>query len=237
MVEIENHSKIRILVVDDKPDTLEFLSNNLKNGNFEVYTACSGKMGIKKALEIMPHLIILDIMMSNIDGIDVCRYLRRYPNFDNVIIVFLSAINEDDTIIAGFNAGGDDYIVKPIKPKVLVSKVKALLRRSPFIREDYVDEIRFKNIIISKETYTVQYEDKLIALPRKEFELLYLLASKPNRVFKRNAIYDAIWGGDVIVGTRTIDVHIRRLRLHTGIDNIKTIKGVGYKFEERNECI
>ena len=227
----EESNNIRILLVDDEPDILEFASYNLKKEGFTVYTAIDGATGIEQALKIKPHLILLDVMMPGMDGIKVCEHLRSCPDFEDVIIAFLSARAEDYSQIAGFDAGGDDYIAKPIQPKVLVSKVKSLLRRSQILQEN-ATEIHRKNIIINKERYTVQYKDEIIILPRKEFELLFLLTSKPNKVFRREEIYDTIWGDKVIVGDRTIDVHIRRLRERTGIDSIKTVKGVGYKYEE-----
>ena len=227
----EEYKNIRILLVDDEPDILEFASYNLKKEGFEVYTATDGATGINQALKIKPHLILLDVMMPGMDGIKVCEHLRSRPDFEDVVIAFLSARAEDYSQIAGFDAGGDDYIAKPIQPKVLVSKVKSLLRRFHVLQE-YIGEIHRKDIIINRERYTVQRQDETIILARKEFELLYLLASKPNRVFRREEIYDAIWGDKVIVGDRTIDVHIRRLRSRTGIDNIKTVPGVGYKYEE-----
>ncbi|MDR0606164.1 MAG: response regulator transcription factor [Bacteroidales bacterium] len=232
MTETEENNRIRILVADNEPNTRGSISYNLKKRGHEVYTASTGRIAIKKAFELMPHLIILEVMLPDTDGIEVCKYLRSYPNFEHLIIAFLSDNNEDDTQIAAFKAGGDDYIIKPIQQKVLAAKVRSLLRRSPFAIDGYAGEIRRKNILISKETYTLQYKDKSIELPRKEFELLYLLASRPHKVFTRQDIYDRIWGDNIIVGTRTIDVHIRRLRLRTGLENIKTVKGIGYKFEE-----
>ena len=227
----EENKNIRILLVDDEPDILEFASYNLKKEGFLVYTATDGKAGIEQALSVKPHLILLDVMMPGTDGIKVCEYLRSCSGFEDVIIAFLSARAEDYSQIAGFDAGGDDYIAKPIQPKVLVSKVKSLLRRFHVLQE-HAGEIQRKDIIINKECYTVQYHGETIILPRKEFELLCLLASKPNRVFRREEIYDTLWGDKVIVGDRTMDVHIRRLRARTGIENIKTVAGVGYKYEE-----
>ncbi len=196
----------------------------------DLLTAIDGKTAIEQVLRIKPHLILLEVMLSDMGGIEVCRQLRLLPDFKNVIISFLSARSEDYLQIAGLD-GADDYISKPIKPEMLVAKVKSLLRRLPSAF-DNSGEIKQKDILINKESYTVQSHGKTIILQRKEFELLYLLASKPNKVFRRNEIYDAIWGNKVIVGYRTIDVHIRRLRERTGLDNIKTVKGVGYKYEE-----
>ena len=227
----ENSRNIRVLLVDDEPDILDFISYNLEKEGFEVRTAMDGKMAIEQAMKFKPHLILLDVMMPGMNGIEVCEQLRLLPDFKDVIISFLSARSEDYSQIAGFDAGGDDYISKPIQPKMLVSKVKSLLRRLQPLSNDS-GEIQLKDIVINKESYTVQCQGKTVILPRKEFELLCLLASKPGKVFRRNEIYDTIWGDDVIVGNRTIDVHIRRLRERTGIDNIKTIKGVGYKYEE-----
>jgi two-component system alkaline phosphatase synthesis response regulator PhoP len=227
----KNNKKIRILLVDDEPDILEFISYNLKKEGYTLFTASDGDMAIEQAFKVKPHLILLDVMMPKQSGIEVCKYLRMYSDFKDVIIAFLSARNEDYSQIEGLNAGGDDYIAKPIRPKVLLSKIESLLRRSQFIEES-TNEIRRKDVTINKETYTVEYGDKTITLPRKEFELLYLLASKPRRVFRREEIYNAIWEDGVIVGVRTIDVHMRRLRAHTGITNIKTIKGIGYKYED-----
>ena len=227
----EQTKNIRILLVDDKTDLLNSISYNLQKEGFEVYTAIDGKTAIEQALRIKPHLILLEVMLSDMGGIEVCRQLRLLPDFKNVIISFLSARSEDYLQIAGLDAGADDYISKPIKPEMLVAKVKSLLRRLPSAF-DNSGEIKQKDILINKESYTVQSHGKTIILQRKEFELLYLLASKPNKVFRRNEIYDAIWGNKVIVGYRTIDVHIRRLRERTGLDNIKTVKGVGYKYEE-----
>jgi two-component system alkaline phosphatase synthesis response regulator PhoP len=232
MKETKGNTKIRILVVDEEPDILESISCNLKKEGYEVHTASTGKTAIRKAFEIMPHLIILEVILPDNDGMEVCKYLRSYPNFKDVIITFLSDHNEEYFQIAGFNSGGDDYIAKSISPEVLISKIRSLLRRSPHTVNNYADEIRHKNVIISKETYTIRHKDKLIPLPRKEFELIYLLASRPHKVFTRAEIYNIIWGDGIIVGARTIDVHIRRLRLRTGLNNIKTVKGVGYKYEE-----
>jgi two-component system alkaline phosphatase synthesis response regulator PhoP len=228
----EENKRIRILLVDKDRDMLELMSNTLMKENYNVYTASDGRAAIQQAFKLIPHLMILDIKTPSTGGIIVCEYLRASPTFKEVIIAFLSDQNDDHTQIAGLDAGGDDYIVKPIQSDVLVSKVRSLLRRSHLVTNIDPDEIRRKKIIISKANYTVQCGNKLIVLPRKEFELLYMLASNPNKVFRREEIYEAIWGNGIIVGVRTIDVHVRKLRTYIGWSKIRTIKGVGYKFEE-----
>lgn len=219
----------KILLVDDEPDILEILSYPLKNEGFQVYTASNGLEAIKLAKDIQPHLIILDVMMPEMDGIEACEIIRKDKKISNTLITFLSARGEDYSKIAGFNAGADDYITKPIKPKVLVSKVKSLLRR---ISEKKSDLIETKNLIIDRSGYKVIANNKDIFLPRKEFELLFLLASEPGKVFKRNLILDSVWGKDVVVGDRTIDVHMRKLREKIGNHYFKTVKGVGYKLDD-----
>ncbi len=222
---------IRILLVDDEPDILEIVSYNLSSEGYEVFTAKNGIEGVAKAKKKKPHLIILDVMMPEMDGIEACETLRNTPGLENTIITFLTARGEDYSQMAGFEAGADDYITKPIKPKVLVSKVKALLRR--FKDEEVVeldDIVKVGNITINREEYKIINNGEEIVLPRKEFELLALLTSKPNKVFKREVILDKVWGNEVVVGGRTIDVHIRKLREKIGDDNFKTVKGVGYKF-------
>jgi len=216
----------KILLVDDEPDILEILSYPLKNEGFQVHTANNGLEAIKIAKNIQPHLIVLDVMMPEMDGIEACEIIRKDPTISNTLITFLSARGEDYSKIAGFNAGADDYITKPIKPKVLVSKVKSLLRRISLKKSDLIET---KNLIIDRSGYKVIENNKDIFLPRKEFELLFLLASEPGKVFKRNLILDTIWGKDVIVGDRTIDVHMRKLREKIGDHYFKTVKGVGYK--------
>ena len=221
---------IKILLVDDEPDILEILKYNLSSQGYQVYTAKNGIEGVEKAKKKMPHLIILDVMMPEMDGIEACEIIRNTKGLENTIITFLTARGEDYSQVAGFDAGADDYITKPIKPKVLVSKIKALLRR---LKEDsnQVDEVlKVGNIIINREEYKVVNNGDEIVLPRKEFELLALLASKPDKVFKREVILDKVWGQEVVVGGRTIDVHIRKLREKIGDDHFKTVKGVGYKF-------
>ncbi len=221
---------IRILLVDDEPDILEIVSYNLSNEGYKVFTAKNGVEGVSKAKKKSPHLIILDVMMPEMDGIEACEIIRKTPGLEHTIITFLTARGEDYSQVAGFDAGADDFITKPIKPKVLVSKVKALLRR---LREDHqeVDDIvSVGNIIINREEYKIVNNGQEIILPRKEFELLALLASKPSKVFKREVILDKVWGNEVVVGGRTIDVHIRKLREKIGDLHFKTVKGVGYKF-------
>ena len=219
--------KFKILLVDDEPDIVEIISYSLKNANYDVYSASNGLEAIKLAKSIKPDLIILDVMMPEMDGIEACEIIRKDQVVGKTLITFLSARGEDYSQIAALNAGADDYITKPIKPKVLLSKVKSLLRR---ISNDQNEIIEFKNLTIDKTGYRVFVEKNEISLPRKEFELLFLLASKPDKVFKRDFILESIWGKDVIVGDRTIDVHIRKLRQKIGSSYLKTIKGVGYKF-------
>ena len=216
----------KILLVDDEPDILEILSYPLKNEGFQVHTANNGLEAIKLAKDIQPHLIVLDVMMPEMDGIEACEIIRKDPKISNTLITFLSARGEDYSKIAGLNAGADDYITKPIKPKVLVSKVKSLLRRISLKKSDLIET---RNLIIDRSGYKVIINNKDIFLPRKEFELLFLLASEPGKVFKRNLIMDSVWGKDVVVGDRTIDVHMRKLREKIGDHYFKTVKGVGYK--------
>lgn len=220
----------KILLVDDEPDVLEFLSYNLKKEGYQVFVGTNGKEAIEMADQIKPHLIILDVMMPEADGIEACTEIRKLPAMANTIIIFLTARGEDYSQIAGFDAGADDYVNKPIKPKVLVSRVKALLRR---YRDEGNNENRMEisGITIDKEKYIIEQNGVTISLPKKEFELLSLLTSKPDKVFTRDEIFEKVWGSDVIVGDRTIDVHIRKIREKLNITNIKTVKGVGYKFE------
>lgn len=218
-----------ILIVDDEPDILEILSYNLKNEGYQVITAENGVKALKKAKKHIPQLIILDVMMPEMDGIEACEQIRKVESLNDTIITFLTARSEDYSQIAGFEAGADDYITKPIKPKVLLSKVKSLLRR---LKEEAIQEKTYTvgNISIDRREYKVMVNDVVLSFPRKEFELLSLLTSEPNRVFKREEILDTVWGSDVVVGGRTIDVHIRKLREKLGDDLFKTVKGVGYKF-------
>ncbi len=224
-----NNSDIKILLVDDEPDILEIVGYNLKNEGYLVYTASNGVDALKSAKKITPNLILLDIMMPEMDGIEACEKIRAIKSLENTLIAFLTARNEDYSQVAGFEAGADDYITKPIKPKVLVSKVKSLLRRLK--AENQADStVVVGDITINRDEYVVFKGDKKIFLPRKEFELFSLLTSKPGKVFKRETILDSVWGNEVVVGGRTIDVHIRKLREKIGDDYFKTVKGVGYKF-------
>jgi two-component system alkaline phosphatase synthesis response regulator PhoP len=226
--------KHKVLIVDDEADILEFLSFALIKDGFDVQTVSSGTKAISLAKEYKPDLIILDVMMPGIDGIETCTELRKINELKNTMIVFLTARNEDYSQIAGFDAGADDYVAKPIKPKVLSMRIKALLRRKPNSSDELsAENILVRNdIVIDKNRYIVVVNENEITLSKKEFELLYFLASKPNKVFSREEIYSAVWEDGVIVGERTIDVHIRKLRDKLKIDNIKTYKGVGYKYEE-----
>lgn len=221
----------KILLVDDEQDILEFLSYNLKKEGYDVHTANNGKEAIKVAQKIHPDLIILDVMMPDADGIETCRELRAIPELKNVMIAFLTARNEDYSQIAGFEVGADDYINKPIKPRVLISRIAALLRRGKVTEQASDEKIDIGGIKIDHERYIVTKDGREITLPKKEFELLTLFASKPGKVFTREVILEKVWGGDVVVGDRTIDVHVRKLREKLGEDFIKTIKGIGYKFE------
>jgi len=220
---------IKILLVDDEPDILEIVGYNLSSEGYEIFTAKNGLKAVKLAKKVKPHLIIMDVMMPEMDGIEACELLRKEPDLKETIITFLTARGEDYSQVAGFDAGADDYITKPIKPKVLISKVKSLLRR---FKEDAPAEaiVKIGNLVINREEYKIVLNDEELILPRKEFELLSLLASKPGKVFKREDILDKVWGNEVVVGGRTIDVHIRKLREKIGDDSFKTVKGVGYKF-------
>ncbi len=223
-------SDIKILCVDDEPDILEILKYNLSNEGYNVSTAADGKSAIEMAYNIRPNLIIMDVMMPNMDGIEACEKLRSDEKFNDTIIMFLTARGEDYSHVAAYDAGADDYVTKPVKPKVLVSKVKGLLRRLKKVIDKDINEIVFDDIKIDREKYKVYISDNVLNLPRKEFELLYLLASKPDKVYKREKIMETVWGSEVVVGDRTIDVHIRKLREKVGDKYFKTIKGVGYKF-------
>jgi len=230
-------SQEKILIVDDDDDILEFVSYNLKAAGFIVESLKNPDKVIQKAISFQPHLIILDVMMPNIDGIELCEQIRLTPSIKNVLITFLSARSEDFSLLAGYDAGADDYITKPIKPKILISKIKALLKRQAAILDQSNVSVdsnvkSVNNIYIDKDRYVVTKDQTEFILPKKEFELLFLLASQPDKVFLRDEIYTQVWGDNSFVGDRTIDVHIRKLRKKFGDDVIRTIKGVGYKFTE-----
>ncbi len=218
-----------ILIVDDEEDILEFLEYNLKKEGFQVHVASSGKAATKIACQVQPDLILLDVMMPELDGIETCKELREIPELKNTLIAFLTARNEDYSQIAGFDAGADDYVSKPIKPRVLISRINALLRRNNPLNTPVIEtEAGLK---IDRSKYVIEIGENEISLPKKEFELIALLASKPGHVFTRETILNTVWGNDVVVGDRTIDVHIRKLREKIGDKLIKTIKGVGYKYQ------
>jgi len=224
---------IKILLVDDDPDVIEIIRFNLDQEGYLISTASDGERAIEEADREVPHLIIMDVMMPNMDGIEACGLLRKDPRFKETIIMFLTARGEDYSHVAAFDAGADDYVTKPVKPKILVSKVKALLRR---LREEdkNQEKLQLGKLIIDREEYQVTFDGKVFSLPRKEFELLFLLASKPEKVIKREKIMEIVWGSEVVVGDRTIDVHIRKLREKIGDKYFKTVKGVGYKFVPLN---
>ncbi len=220
---------VTILVIDDEEDIRELLCYNLKKEGYDVYSAENGEKGLASMLANKPDLIILDVMMPGMDGIEVCEAIRRTDGFQKTLICFLTARNEDYSQIAGLDAGADDYVAKPVKPKVLVSRINALLRRKGMIS---LESGHAKDLVINREKYVVEKNGAVIHLPRKEFELLALLASKPDYVFERDTILDKVWGSDIVVGDRTIDVHVRKLREKIGEHYIKTVKGIGYKFVE-----
>ncbi len=223
----------RILLVDDEPDILEFVGYNLKKEGFEVQTAGNGNDAIEAARNFKPDLILLDVMMPGLDGVETCEQIRNIPEIKHTLIAFLTARGEDYSQVAGFDAGADDYISKPIKPKILVSRIKALLRRlqRPIEETPNGSSMVFNGLEIDLEKYQVKKDGIKIAMPRKEFEMLSLLASKPGKVFTRDEILERVWGKDVVVGDRTIDVHVRKVREKIGNNYIQTIKGVGYKFD------
>jgi two-component system alkaline phosphatase synthesis response regulator PhoP len=224
-----NKEDIKILIVDDENDILEFLSYNLKREGYQVFVCDNGKEAIQKAKEILPQLILLDVMMPELDGIETCRQIRNEKTLSDTLVAFLTARNEDYSQIAGFDAGADDYINKPIKPRVLLSRISGILRR--FLSNENDAQADIGGLILDREKFIIFKESVPVSLPKKEFELMALLMSKPGKVFLREEILDKVWGGDVVVGDRTIDVHIRKLREKLGENYIRTIKGVGYKFD------
>lgn len=218
----------KILIVDDEKDIVDLVKYNLEKEGFKCYSAFDGQEAVAKALEKKPDLILMDIMMPKMDGIEACRQIKANEKTKDVFVAFLTARDEEYSELAGFDVGGDDYITKPIKPRVLVSRIKAILGR---VKSDEVDEIIVGDLVVNRNTFTVTVGGHNLVLPKKEFELLHLLASKPNKVFTRESILNKVWGTDVFVVDRTIDVHIRKIREKIGQEKIKTIKGVGYKFE------
>lgn len=224
----------KILVVDDEPDIVELISYHLTKEGYQVHTASNGKEAIKTAKEVFPDLIILDVMMPEMDGIEACRLMRSMPEFKHIFMVFLTARSEEYSEIAGFHVGADDYIAKPIKPRALMSRINAILRRnaSDTIEDEVADRLEIVDLVIDRDSFLVYRGDEKFVLAKKEFELLYLLASKPNKVFTREQILKAIWEDSVVVTNRTIDVHIRKLREKIGDHYVTTVKGVGYKFED-----
>ena len=226
---------IKILLVDDDPDILEFVSFNLRKVNYEVNICNSGKVALEMAFLNRPDLVLMDVMIPGMDGIEVCEEMRKHSELNDVIIVFLSARSEDYSLIAGLNAGADDYITKPIKPKVLITKIKSLLRRKnvdELLKNEVSLPIRNRSIVIDKERYLVIKDETEFFLPKKEFELLALLANNPKKLFARDEIFRNVWGEDNYISDRTIDVHVRRIRKRIGHDVIKTVKGVGYRFAD-----
>ena len=224
------NNEIKILVVDDEEDILEFLGYNLRAEGYEVIVADNGLLAIELAKKHEPSLIILDVQMPNMDGITTCEKIREIPSLSQSVVTFLTARSEDYSQIAGFEAGADDYITKPIRPKVLISRVKALLKRRG-ITQDTTSIIELGDIVIDKEKHMTTYKGVEVVFAKKEFKLLKLLISKPGKVFTRDEILEKVWGTDIVVGDRTIDVHIRKLREKLADHYIKTVKGVGYKFE------
>ncbi|MBP8067350.1 MAG: response regulator transcription factor [Pedobacter sp.] len=224
-------AKQKILIVDDEPDILELIEYNLKKEGYQVYLASNGADGVAMAKKVHPDLIILDIMMPKMDGIEACRIMRAIPEFKNTFMVFLTARSEEYSEIAGFNVGADDYIAKPIKPRALISRINAILRRNTSGEEISDNKVEIGDLVIDREAYLVFQNGQKVVLAKKEFELLYLLASKPGKVYTRESILKNIWEDSVVVTNRTIDVHIRKLREKLGENYVATVKGVGYKFE------
>ena len=225
-----DNSKFSILLVDDEEDIVEFLSYNLKKEGYKVITAYNGKKAVKKAIKHRPALILMDVMMPEMDGISAVQEIRKINELNDTIIVFLTARAEDYSQIAGFEAGADDYVTKPIKPKVLISRISALLRRHSSKDQATKEVLEVNNLTVNHEKFVITKDGNEIILPNKEFKIVYLLASVPDKVFSRDEIFQKVWGNDVIVGDRTIDVHIRKIREKIGMEYIRTVKGVGYKF-------
>ena len=228
---MSNSTKQKILIVDDEPDILELIEYNLKKEGYQVFLARNGQEAVTEAKRSLPDLIVLDIMMPKMDGIEACRIMRTMPEFKNTFMVFLTARSEEYSEIAGFNVGADDYIAKPIKPRALVSRINAILRRNAPAEDTADNKLEIGDLVIDREAYLVFKKGEKVVLAKKEFELLYLLASKPGKVYTREVILKNIWEDSVVVTNRTIDVHIRKLREKLGDDIVATVKGVGYKFE------
>ncbi len=228
-----NSAKPKILIVDDEPDILELIEYNLKKEGYQVFTATNGQEAVNEAKKVLPDLIILDIMMPKMDGIEACRILRSLPEFKNTFMVFLTARSEEYSEIAGFNVGADDYIAKPIKPRSLISRINAILRRNSQTEEIAENKLEIADLVIDRDAFLVFQKGEKVVLAKKEFELLYLLASKPGKVFTREVILKNIWEDSVVVTNRTIDVHIRKVREKLGEMYLTTVKGVGYKFEAK----
>jgi two-component system alkaline phosphatase synthesis response regulator PhoP len=228
---MSNSTRQKILIVDDEPDILELIEYNLKKEGYQVFLARNGQEAVTEAKRSLPDLIVLDIMMPKMDGIEACRIMRTMPEFKNTFMVFLTARSEEYSEIAGFNVGADDYIAKPIKPRALVSRINAILRRNAPAEDISDNKLEIGNLVIDREAYLVFKDGEKVVLAKKEFELLYLLASKPGKVYTREVILKNIWEDSVVVTNRTIDVHIRKLREKLGDDIVATVKGVGYKFE------
>jgi two-component system alkaline phosphatase synthesis response regulator PhoP len=226
-------AKQKILIVDDEPDILELMEYNLKKEGYQVFTASNGQEGVALAKKVLPDLIILDVMMPKMDGIEACRIMRTMPEFKNTFMIFLTARSEEYSEIAGFNVGADDYIAKPIKPRSLISRINAILRRNVQSEEEAENKLEVSDLVIDRDAYLVYRNGEKTVLAKKEFELLYLLASKPGKVYTRDVILKSIWEDSVIVTNRTIDVHIRKLREKLGDTYVTTVKGVGYKFEAK----
>ncbi|RYE37205.1 MAG: response regulator transcription factor [Sphingobacteriaceae bacterium] len=226
-----SNSKQKILIVDDEPDILELIEYNLNKEGYQVFVAHNGQEAVAEAKKVLPDLIILDVMMPKMDGIEACRIMRTMPEFKNTFMVFLTARSEEYSEIAGFNVGADDYIAKPIKPRALVSRINAILRRNQPTEDGSDNKLEIGDLVIDREAFLVFQGGEKVVLAKKEFELLYLLASKPGKVYTREAILKNIWEDSVVVTNRTIDVHIRKLREKLGENYVSTVKGVGYKFE------